>query len=120
MKTIKTPTQQTLPAEFIYEPGNGTRFDIAMMDLANGMLLVAIPNFKAAYWFQTQVSPGYVEEKLRLLPGDANHIADLINAQLGCASTFAADEAEALQAAIDDRNKALAADEAMGRAIAAS
>lgn len=115
-RIITAPEKFTLPVEFIYEPGNGTRFDVVMMELANSMLMVALPNFKACYWFLSQVSPGYVEEKLRQLPGDAEYLADLINAQLDCPSDFAG---KALQAAIDDRTKALAADEAMGKAIAA-
>lgn len=86
---VTKPHIFTLPCEFVFEPGNGTRFDIVMSNLMSGLLLVAIPNFRSGYWFSHQVSPGYVEEKLRLLPGDATHIADLINAQLGCPSHFA-------------------------------
>lgn len=84
LDTYRRPVKLPLPAEYIFEPGNGTRFDIFMTELANGMLLVAIPNFKAAYWFNTQVSDGYVAEKLGLSHGDDSAIADLINVQLGC------------------------------------
>ena len=61
--------------------GNMTQFRIAFLRKGVRGLFVGVEG-KGCYSFATQVDPGYVKEKLRVLEGDAENIADLINCQV--------------------------------------
>ncbi len=62
--------------------GNGSRFDIGIIH-SDGDIFVAIERH-GAYRFGHHVHPSYVWQKLNVIEGDAENIADLINDQLGC------------------------------------
>lgn len=61
--------------------GNMTQYPIAVMRTEMGRLFIGVEG-KGCYSFATPVDPSYVEGKLRILPGDSENIADLINCQI--------------------------------------
>lgn len=66
--------------------GNGTRFDVLVSPQSDG-LLVAVSSTGShggAYLFSTNPHPSYLAGKLRLLDGDAAHMADFVACQMGC------------------------------------
>jgi hypothetical protein len=81
--TLKAPREFTDKelaggVQFSYEPGNGTHFEIVLLT-AYGGTLVAIPNLHVSHIFSSlRHQPGYIGEKLRLMPGDAEVIAAML------------------------------------------
>ncbi len=71
------------PSTFFYGNvalGNMTMYKIATTMLRNGYLFIAIEN-KGCYEFEHFAHANYVQDKLRLMEGDAGNIADFINDQ---------------------------------------
>lgn len=64
---------------FSLELGNGTRFTV-LVNVGPCGMFIAIEGH-GAYTFCTKVSSGYVAEKLRILEGDAERMANFINDQ---------------------------------------
>lgn len=62
--------------------GNMTQFQIAIMRSAP-LMFVGIVGKKCYIFSPIPAHPSYVQEKLGLLEGDANNVADLINSQYG-------------------------------------
>jgi hypothetical protein len=60
--------------------GNGSQFTIAIVP-NDGRVLIAVEG-KGAYTFGHTAHPSYVQEKLKVMNGDAVNLADLINDQL--------------------------------------
>jgi hypothetical protein len=59
--------------------GNGTQFRVGIVNGRTGLFLGIVGH--GAYEFCVPACPGYVEDKLSLLEGDAMNLADFINDQ---------------------------------------
>lgn len=63
--------------------GNMTQYDIAIIHSDDGTVTVGICS-KGCHTFNVAgTHPSYVEEKLKLLDGDAANVSDMIRSQLG-------------------------------------
>lgn len=65
----------------IYEPGNGTSYDVTFTDVGDGYWLVSLPEFGACYRFvMWDAHPAYIAQKLRLSYADGEALARLFAA----------------------------------------
>jgi hypothetical protein len=70
------------PASFVYQPGNGSRFDVTLTPLEDGSVLLSLANFNSCMVINGYAAPSYCEEKLALTHGDAQAISKMITKYL--------------------------------------
>lgn len=74
---------QVAPGVYNVALGNMSQFRIAIIeDREEGGLMFGVVGH-GAYRFAVPPHPGYVKEKLKVMEGDANNLADFIGDQLG-------------------------------------